>query len=537
VEKCNHICDLTLHLNAVVRDYYFSGIRSKIGEKKNLCLSNEVMKLFTHFSSTSITSNMFSFEPEEEKVLRFKTGKRPRYFLDNKNDILQCFYCGQKDTKSSYALHPYVPRTSSSAAVLFCWPCLESWYDHRELADSHGDLILMDQCNEELCSVCSVSPPEIVLCDTCTRSYCHTCVAKLLTSEEYQKEVINGGDKLWRCICCVLGLEAHPNLNRESWLKVAHSLTASNSNTIEILQSPSIQETSVSSERPKIKRICRPIISKPQIADEYARPYRQRHPVTGILKMENQEVRDNEQTTNNYVDSITKESVNLNPVPLFVSDRDDELGIIFEKINPPTNTTTNTITIAPSFPFPKKNYIPSSLFGHGHSSSSSSSYIDRKLIMSNITKTLHDNNNNSSNNNNDDELFYFNQYVKYFEQLHKNGPRGVGGRHETDDSCFLCKDGGQLVECDWKARRNGTRLRCLKVYHETCLNYVPQDDQLWYCPRHFCLACGERKIRYMCKYCANSICATCPPVVVERVKFIYYNFISFFLIKYYCSMD
>ncbi|RLN98566.1 hypothetical protein BBJ28_00022698 [Nothophytophthora sp. Chile5] len=36
---------------------------------------------------------------------------------------------------------------------------------------------------------------------------------------------------------------------------------------------------------------------------------------------------------------------------------------------------------------------------------------------------------------------------------------------ESEDACFCCKDGGEVVECDWKGMSN-TFARCPKVYHE-----------------------------------------------------------------------
>lgn len=36
---------------------------------------------------------------------------------------------------------------------------------------------------------------------------------------------------------------------------------------------------------------------------------------------------------------------------------------------------------------------------------------------------------------------------------------------ESEDVCFCCKDGGDVIECDWKGM-NGAFARCPKVYHE-----------------------------------------------------------------------
>jgi len=114
-----------------------------------------------------------------------------------------------------------------------------------------------------------------------------------------------------------------------------------------------------------------------------------------------------------------------------------------------------------------------------------------------------------------EELFYFSQYVKFFDNLDTGCAEHPSRRRETDDACYLCKDGGVLIECDW--RRSKGNLRCLKCYHETCLSYSIPGNQEWICMRHFCMNCGDKKLKYMCKYCSNSVCAACPEKVVEKV--------------------
>ena len=36
---------------------------------------------------------------------------------------------------------------------------------------------------------------------------------------------------------------------------------------------------------------------------------------------------------------------------------------------------------------------------------------------------------------------------------------------ESENVCFCCKDGGDLIECDWKGVNDAFE-RCPKVYHE-----------------------------------------------------------------------
>uniref|UniRef100_K3WN28 Zinc finger PHD-type domain-containing protein n=1 Tax=Globisporangium ultimum (strain ATCC 200006 / CBS 805.95 / DAOM BR144) TaxID=431595 RepID=K3WN28_GLOUD len=60
---------------------------------------------------------------------------------------------------------------------------------------------------------------------------------------------------------------------------------------------------------------------------------------------------------------------------------------------------------------------------------------------------------------------------------------------ETEDLCFCCRDGGELVECDFKSGgtyQDSLGVSCPKVYHEACLGYKVPEAFVWTCPRHRC---------------------------------------------------
>ena len=120
-----------------------------------------------------------------------------------------------------------------------------------------------------------------------------------------------------------------------------------------------------------------------------------------------------------------------------------------------------------------------------------------------------------------DEVYYFGIYLNYYyDNVYSLTKDRRALLTITDDACFLCKDGGDLVECDcfYPSNRNS---RCLKTYHECCLGFKLQEDQEFRCMRHFCDICGETTLKYVCYFCPISLCANCPESFVEKVSGIF----------------
>uniref|UniRef100_A0A665X1H8 Nuclear receptor binding SET domain protein 2 n=1 Tax=Echeneis naucrates TaxID=173247 RepID=A0A665X1H8_ECHNA len=71
------------------------------------------------------------------------------------------------------------------------------------------------------------------------------------------------------------------------------------------------------------------------------------------------------------------------------------------------------------------------------------------------------------------------------------------GKKKSEDDCFRCGDGGQLVLCDKKT--------CTKAYHLSCLNLTKRPFGRWDCPWHHCDVCGKNSEAF-CQLCPNSFC-------------------------------
>ncbi|KAF0716088.1 Aste57867_3035 [Aphanomyces stellatus] len=99
-----------------------------------------------------------------------------------------------------------------------------------------------------------------------------------------------------------------------------------------------------------------------------------------------------------------------------------------------------------------------------------------------------------------DGLSYLASYVQFL--VHRETRRKLPKLSE--DSCFCCKDGGMLIECDYKAEASAPR--CPKVYHVDCLGFDVPDDVTWHCPRHKCGFKCSAKSKFVCRFCALACC-------------------------------
>ncbi|WZZ68714.1 hypothetical protein YC2023_080084 [Brassica napus] len=82
---------------------------------------------------------------------------------------------------------------------------------------------------------------------------------------------------------------------------------------------------------------------------------------------------------------------------------------------------------------------------------------------------------------------------------------------EWEDWCFICKDGGSLMLCDYKG--------CPKAYHASCVENdisAGEGDDSYICECHSCYLCGKRP-KLLCLCCPQSVCEGC----VTHAEFIH----------------
>ncbi|KAJ0972157.1 hypothetical protein J5N97_020116 [Dioscorea zingiberensis] len=73
----------------------------------------------------------------------------------------------------------------------------------------------------------------------------------------------------------------------------------------------------------------------------------------------------------------------------------------------------------------------------------------------------------------------------------------------AEDYCFICKDGGLLLVCDYK--------NCLKAYHTSCIgkdDSFLETEKRWTCGWHTCSNC-HKSSTFQCFCCPNSFCQAC----------------------------
>lgn len=540
IDECSQIRDLSLRVNAMVRDIYFAGMNTELA---SLPVEDLVEIMSTKMLTGASDFALFNIDPSVAN--NSENGFGNGLTDTTANDVIfdeqhvRCVYCMKVKASHidlEFVIHPYVPITFKNDTIFMCMTCMDNWKEYRDKAEHEFQLILDGQVNEELCCLCSDTPETLVLCSNCPRSFCPNCLSKILDEKE-MADTRRGDEVDWFCMCCVHCLDPMPPLAMDCWRIARVSSSSKTAGDGLNGHGPTTPSHSINSSTPAR---CGPAVGTPSTS---ARP--------------------------------SPSAERLRPSP--PHNQDEEFTIIFAKPDNPPSLVGPLVKKRKS-PGPGTRGSHSALDRdysgdhdkdedkdaeaplHGgrrigtRASSSSSHRLQAAsdspppppapmavATSSKSRKSSHHPRSNALNYADDcaddtvlppvnkelDEVFYFSQYTIFYDRVclrSEAGGPGSGGPKRTaqpsDDVCFLCKDGGDLVECDWVCGRN-KKIRCRKVYHTYCLAYqVPESKDKWNCPRHFCDVCASASIVYMCKYCPISLCLNCPEQMVKKVRYL-----------------
>ncbi|KAL9367394.1 hypothetical protein Peur_038593 [Populus x canadensis] len=96
------------------------------------------------------------------------------------------------------------------------------------------------------------------------------------------------------------------------------------------------------------------------------------------------------------------------------------------------------------------------------------------------------------------------------KKVTKDKKQEIVKERDCEDWCFVCKDGGELILCDFDD--------CLKVYHTECVkkgDSFPGTGQPWTCARHSCTKC-QKATKLYCYCCPKAVCSRC----ISAAKFL-----------------
>jgi hypothetical protein len=169
VKYCNYLCELTLRMKALANDYYYAGVYT--------AMEKEEEKSYLKHNSQALLPIPTPFELVEASV-------EDRHFDEaSRNKILstKCIFCltEKRNSNADYYIHPYVPLSYAGDALAMCDACLGEWQHHRKSATERCELILEGEENEEICAVCSDTHIEIIMCSSCVRSFCNSCLRQV----------------------------------------------------------------------------------------------------------------------------------------------------------------------------------------------------------------------------------------------------------------------------------------------------------------------------------------------------------------------
>jgi len=92
-------------------------------------------------------------------------------------------------------------------------------------------------------------------------------------------------------------------------------------------------------------------------------------------------------------------------------------------------------------------------------------------------------------------------------------PKAQKKARKSEDQCFECHDGGEVMECN----------QCPKVYHIECVGLRRVPTGVWLCPWHKCSVCSRNSsnsggMQFRCLQCPQAYCFDCWPPHMDMVK-------------------
>ena len=124
-------------------------------------------------------------------------------FLNGSSTLCNTAVRGASGRPSKLIEHPYCTSDFCLTRLYLCTKCNDNWHTYRKNAEDGKYLILDGEENEEICSVCADYPndSQLVMCATCPRSYCNTCLNKILRPSDRQVTNLLLWSVTFVCMC------------------------------------------------------------------------------------------------------------------------------------------------------------------------------------------------------------------------------------------------------------------------------------------------------------------------------------------------
>lgn len=410
----------------------------------------------------------------------------------------KCLLCACVESRASsrrriVGLHPLVPiKQSGKEGVWTCERCHAMILGRRKLLAIQGELLDENDGYETCCTLCGHGGPalqaqmRLTCCSApkCPRSYCRTCIELLLTPREVK---VMEEDPEWRCPPC----KAYSDL------------------TVTIATNGVFLSSSIGDYDPALFPSASgfPSSSSSSSSSHFSSGF-------GGGRGQGRGRGKRGGAVGGMGKAASKAAYHLfaspPPAPL-----PSPAG--FPSQPPPSSSSSSSYMHASIVPFSspasaepgankshKKPPQPSSALKGSSSSSlgaASSSAAPLVPVASNF-----------------DPVVYFSAYAKAVRRRCSDPKSCL----PTEDECFVCRDGGDVFECDYSASiasssasaagsnsnaraKPNDPCRCTKVYHADCLGYSAPDNIKWECPRHRCRDCAGKAVA-LCRYCPNSLC-------------------------------